>query len=113
LTSTALATLSLVFEPWPVPTAQQWVLLALTGLFGVLGQLAMTYMYRYAEASLLAPLDYLNMLVAIAIGFYVFGELPHLSTWIGAPLVIAARGIILWREYRMFRRIRSAGRIDT
>ena len=113
LTSTALATLSLVFAPWPVPTAQQWVLLALTGLFGVLGQLAMTYMYRYAEVSLLAPLDYLNMLVAIAIGFYVFGELPHLSTWIGAPLVIAAGGIILWREYRMFRRIRSAGRIDT
>jgi hypothetical protein len=24
-----------------------------------------------------------------------------LSTWIGAPLVIAAGAIILWREYRL------------
>jgi drug/metabolite transporter (DMT)-like permease len=88
------------------------ILLAMIGVFGVMGQLAMTYTYRYAEASLVAPLDYVNMLVAIAIGFYVFGEVPHLSTWIGAPLVIAAGGIILWREYVRFRRIRSASRIE-
>jgi drug/metabolite transporter (DMT)-like permease len=112
LTSTVLATLTLLLGPWPAPTRQQWVLLMLTGLFGVLGQLAMTYSYRYAEASLVAPLDYLNMLVAVAIGFYVFDEIPYVSTWIGAPLVIAAGGIILWREYAMFRRVRSAGRLE-
>lgn len=111
LTSTVLALATLVFGAWPMPTHQQWFLLALVGGFGVLGQLAMTYSYRYAEASLVAPLDYVNMLVAIAIGFYVFGEIPHVSTWIGAPLVIAAGGIILWREYASLRRIRSAGRI--
>lgn len=111
LTSTVLALATLVFGAWPMPTHQQWFLLALVGGFGVLGQLAMTYSYRYAEASLVAPLDYINMLAAIAIGFYIFGEIPHVSTWIGAPLVIAAGGIILWREYATLRRIRSAGRI--
>jgi len=112
LTSTVLAVATLVFGPWPVPTREQWLLLGMTGGFGVLGQLAMSYSYRYAEASLVAPLDYVNMLVAVLIGFYVFGEIPHVSTWIGAPLVMAAGGIILWREYATLRQIRSASRIE-
>ena len=61
----------------------------------------MTYSYRYAEASTVAPLDYANLLLAVIYGYYFFDELPHLSTWIGAPLVIAAGAIILWREYRL------------
>lgn len=113
LTSAAVALLTILIQPWPAPSMQQWLLLGMVGGFGVLGQLTMTYSYRFAEASLLAPLDYVTMLVAIAIGFYIFGEVPHLTTWIGAPLVIAAGGIILWREYRMFRQIRSASQIET
>lgn len=100
VTSTALALLTLPFRPWPMPAGEQWLLLGMTGVFGVLGQLAMTWSYHYAEASLIAPLDYLNLLVATAIGYYVFGEVPQAATWVGAPLVIAAGAIILWREYR-------------
>jgi drug/metabolite transporter (DMT)-like permease len=100
VTSSVLALLTLPFRSWPMPTGEQWALLGMTGVFGVLGQLAMTWSYHYAEASLVAPLDYLNLLVATAIGFYVFGEVPQASTWVGAPLVIAAGVIILWREYR-------------
>jgi drug/metabolite transporter (DMT)-like permease len=112
LTSTVLALLTLVFGAWPMPSPKQWLVLGMVGAFGVLGQLAMTYCYRFAEASLVAPLDYINMLVAIAIGFYVFGEIPRVSTWIGAPLVIAAGGIILWREYATLRRIRSEAGLE-
>lgn len=108
ITSSVLAVLSLLFEPWPLPTGTQWLLLGLTGCFGLLGQITLSYCYRYAEASLVAPVDYTSLLIAVAIGFYVFGELPHLSTWIGAPLVIAAGGIIVWREYLALRRTRSA-----
>lgn len=112
VTSTAMALATLALGPWPMPSGTQWLLLALVGIFGVLGQLTMTFTYRYAEASLVAPLDYVNMLFAIAIGYYFFGEVPHLSTWIGAPLVIVAGGIILWREYVRFSRVRSASRIE-
>ncbi len=112
-TSSSLALLTIVFEGWPMPTGSQWLLLGLIGLFGVLGQLLMSYTYRYAEASLVAPLDYVNMLIAVTIGYYVFGEIPRWSTWIGAPLVIASGGIILWREYVKLRRIRSAEKIVT
>jgi drug/metabolite transporter (DMT)-like permease len=90
-----------VFWGWPVPSAQQWLFIVLIGLFGVLGQLLMTLSYRYAEASTIAPLDYANLLVAVVLGYVFFDETPHVSIWIGAPLVIAAGLIILWREYRL------------
>jgi drug/metabolite transporter (DMT)-like permease len=87
---------------WPMPTPEQWFFIGLSALFGVFGQLLMTTSYRYAEASTLAPLDYTNLLLAVALGYYFFAEVPHWSMWIGAPLVIAAGLIILWREYRRY-----------
>ena len=87
---------------WPMPTAQQWALIVVGGLLGVFGQLLMTISYRYAEASTLAPLDYTNLLFAVTIGYYLFAEVPHWSMWIGAPLVILAGLIILWREYQRY-----------
>lgn len=108
LTSTSLALLTVLFGGWPMPATEQWMLLVLVGVFGVLGQLTMTYSFRHAEASLIAPLDYLTMLYALAVGYLVFGEIPHASIWVGAPLVIAAGGIILWRETRTLRQSRRA-----
>jgi len=87
---------------WPRPTAEQWLFIVLAGLFGCFGQLLMTFSYRYAEVSTIAPLDYSNLLFAVAFGYYFFAEVPHWSMWIGAPLVIAAGLIILWREYRRY-----------
>lgn len=112
VTSSIIALMTSIIAPWSMPTREQWILLGLTGGFGVLGQLTMTYCYRYAEASLVAPLDYVTLLFAIAIGYYVFAEIPRVTTWLGAPLVIAAGGIILWREYVKLKRIRSASRLE-
>jgi drug/metabolite transporter (DMT)-like permease len=111
LTSSSVGLLSALFGGWPMPTTSQWLVLLLIGVFGVGGQLLMTYSYRHAEASMLAPLDYVNLLVSVAIGFYVFAEIPHVSTWVGAPLVMAAGVIIIWREYVKMRAIPSAGRV--
>jgi drug/metabolite transporter (DMT)-like permease len=85
---------------WPAPSAQQWTVILLAGVLGVAGQLLMTWSYRHAEASTIAPLDYANLLIAVAYGYFVFGEIPRAATWIGAPLVIGSGLIILWREYR-------------
>ncbi|MDX1563672.1 MAG: DMT family transporter, partial [Gammaproteobacteria bacterium] len=41
LTSTVVALLSLIVAPWPMPTAEQLVVLGLVGLFGAAGQLTM------------------------------------------------------------------------
>jgi len=92
---------------WPMPTREQWLFIGLAAVFGVFGQLLMTISYRYAEASTLAPLDYANLLLAVALGYYFFAEVPHWSMWVGAPLVIAAGLIIIWREYRRYAAVQA------
>jgi len=87
---------------WVMPTAEQWLFLVGAATFGLFGQLLMAFSYRYAEVSTIAPLDYSNLLFAVAFGYYFFAEVPHWSMWVGAPLVIAAGLIILWREYRRY-----------
>lgn len=93
---------------WPTPTATQWGFIVLAGLFGVFGQLLLTYAYRYAEASTVAPLDYATMITAVILGYLFFDEIPSLSIWIGAPLVVGAGLIILWREYYLKKQLSSA-----
>ena len=95
-------------EGWPMPTPSQLILIALAGLFGVFGQLLMTYSYRYAEASTIAPLEYASMILSILLGYLFFREIPNLSVWIGAPLVIGAGLIVLWREHFLKKQISPA-----
>ena len=95
-------------QGWPTPTPMQWLLIVLAGLLGVFGQLLMTYAYRYAEASTIAPIDYSNMILAVILGYAFFDEIPSLSVWIGAPLIVGAGLIILWREYGLKKQISAA-----
>jgi len=48
-----------------------------------------------------APFDYASMLLAIVIGYVVFGEVPTLTVLGGAALVIAAGVLIIWRERQL------------
>lgn len=90
---------------WVMPDTSQWIALLAMGLFGVAGQLLLSYSYRYAEASTIAPLEYTSMILAVAIGYFMFGEVPHRAVWIGVPLVIASGLIIFWREYRLHKQL--------
>ena len=75
-------------------------LLVLCGVMGGFGQLCMTYSYRYAEPSLLAPFDYAAMIWAVSLGFLVFAEVPERIVLAGAGVVIASGLYIVWRERR-------------
>ena len=100
VTSTVLGLLTLPFG-WVLPDPATLALLVLTGLLGGLGQILLTSAYRYADASLVAPFEYVSMLLALAIGWFVFGEAPTLVMLAGAALVIAAGILIIWRERQL------------
>ncbi|HEY5347785.1 MAG TPA: DMT family transporter [Rhizomicrobium sp.] len=99
---TILGAISMLW--WRVPlsyAAMGW--LALSGVTGGLGQICMTFCYRYAEPSLLAPFDYMSMLWAAALGLLVFGTLPGNYVLAGTALVGAAGIFIAAREHRLSR----------
>lgn len=99
-TSTVLGLATLPFG-WVMPDATTATLLIGSGILGGVAQIMLTSAYRHADASLVAPFEYVSMLLAIAIGWYVFGEAPTGVVLTGAALVIAAGIAIIWRERRL------------
>ena len=77
--------------------------LVLCGVLGGVGQVCMTYCYRYAEPSFLAPFDYAAMVWAVALGYFIFAEVPEKMVLAGAGVVIVSGLYIVWRERRLHR----------
>lgn len=99
-TSTVLGLLTLPFG-WVMPDGVTAALLVGSGLLGGLAQILLTSAYRFADASLVAPFEYVSMLLAIAIGWHVFAEAPTPVVLAGAALVIGAGIAIIWRERQL------------
>ena len=75
---------------WQPPTPNQWFWLVTLSLFGTAGQWLITRAYQVGEAAALAPLDFSRLLLASFTGFVFFAEIPALTTWLGAAIVIGA-----------------------
>jgi drug/metabolite transporter (DMT)-like permease len=88
---------------WVTPSPVSLFWLILCGILGGIGQICMTYSYRYAEPSLLAPFDYIAMVWAVALGYFVLGEVPKPLVMGGAGIVVVAGLFIVWRERRLHR----------
>jgi drug/metabolite transporter (DMT)-like permease len=77
--------------------------LVLCGILGGVGQVCMTYCYRYAEPSFLAAFDYAAMVWAVVLGYFIFAEVPEMMVLAGAGVVIVSGLYIVWREGRLHR----------
>ncbi|HXG99731.1 MAG TPA: DMT family transporter [Sphingomicrobium sp.] len=84
-----------------------WGVLVGMALAGGLAQLTLTASLRLAPVALVMPMDYTSLLWATLLGIGMFGQAPTLSTWLGAPIIIASGLIIVWREYRLAKRMLS------
>ncbi|MEM9148353.1 MAG: DMT family transporter [Pseudomonadota bacterium] len=87
--ASAIAGLATAPFGWVAPDAATWAMLVATGLLGGAAHVAMTLSFRYAQASLLAPFEYLTILWAAILGAAVFAETPSGAFLIAAPLIIA------------------------
>ncbi|WP_322882756.1 DMT family transporter [Sinorhizobium medicae] len=88
---------SAVFDPvWPDGRALYHLLGVgvVATIAGVLG----VYAYRAAPASVLAPLQYLEIVSATIFGWLVFGDLPDALKWLGIAIIIGSGLYIIWRE---------------
>ncbi|MBP1806402.1 DMT family transporter [Rubellimicrobium aerolatum] len=100
VTGTVLSLTTLPFG-WVVPSPRDTAFLVGAGLLGGVAQIGLTSAYRYAEAGLVAPFEYASMLLAIAIGYAAFAEVPAPTTLVGAAVIIAAGLLIIWRERQL------------
>ncbi|GAA2879402.1 S-adenosylmethionine uptake transporter [Aminobacter niigataensis] len=83
----------------PVETID-WIPLLGIGLLAQAGQYCFLRAYRLAEASVLAPIGYLSIVVTAAAGYIFFGEIPDTRIVIGAAVVLAALQATAYLERR-------------
>ena len=98
VTASTLSTIT-IFWGWVIPAPREAIFLIVAGLLGGVGQILLTSSYRLADASVIAPFEYTSMLLAIGVGFFVFGEVPTKVMLIGAAIIISAGLIIILREH--------------
>ena len=83
---------------------EDWLLLLAIGLTGTWGQILITMALRYGKVSSVIVMDYSAIVWATLLGWLMFANLPPATTFIGAPIVIAAGLVITWRERVLSRR---------
>jgi len=83
--------------------AWTWAAVLGSGALAALSFVMIAEAFRRAEAGLLAPFQYLEILGATAAGYIVFGDFPDALTWLGVSIILGSGLYVFQRE-----RLRSA-----
>ncbi len=86
-----------------MPQPFEWLLFAVSGIINGGAHYLAISAFRFAEAATLAPLRYLSLVFATAIGFVVWGDVPGPWVVVGAAVVVASGLYIIHREARLRR----------
>jgi drug/metabolite transporter (DMT)-like permease len=78
--------------------AAGWMLLAGISVSGAIAQVTLTAALRLAPVAVVMPIDYISLIWASLLGWYIFADVPAITTWIGAALIMASALYIFWRE---------------
>ena len=80
----------LVSSVWVTPSWHDIALGIFIGVASTLGQWIVVLAFRYADASVLAPFSYTQLLWVSILGFLIFGEVPDVWTVTGAGFIVAS-----------------------
>ena len=75
---------------WVAPSWHDILFGILVGLASTVGQWIVVLAFRYADASVLAPFSYTQLLWVSILGFLIFGEVPGVWTVTGAVFIVAS-----------------------
>jgi drug/metabolite transporter (DMT)-like permease len=96
-TPTAALTLPFFYTPH---SSEQWIVLIAIGIVGTLAQCMLAASLRFGAVASIIVMDYTQLIWATLYGWLVGHHLPPPTTWLGAPLIVAAGLVIAWREHR-------------
>ena len=82
------------------PDLLNWAYLFGVGFWAAVSHLCMTVAMKYAPAATLAPLHYLELPMAVFLGYVIFGDFPNPLTWVGIGLIAGAGLYIIRHEHQ-------------
>lgn len=90
LLGSVLLTLALPFFWTPLHGITDFLILCSLGALGALGHYCVARAMTYAPANFVSPFNYWQMVGSVAVGYWLFGDLPDSFTWLGAGMIIVA-----------------------
>jgi len=87
-----------LLRPWVAPSVGDFLLIAGLGCSTAVGVYLLFQGYRLADASLVAPFEYIGIPLSIFWGIIVFQDFPDTAVWIGIGLIVAAGLYTIYRE---------------
>ena len=85
------------------PDGLNWIWLFGVGFWAAVSHMAMTYALKYAPSATLAPLHYSEIVVAVILGYLIFGDFPNPLTWAGIAIIVSSGLYIIHRERNVAR----------
>ncbi len=107
--SSAVALAGKGWQPINLPA---WLALIGVGVFGLVGQLAMTRAFGLGSALLTAALQYTTIIFAAVLGIVFWDDIPDVLAWGGMLLIIASGLLSVWRTYSEDRIMRGQASTD-
>jgi len=92
---------------WQTPSLVQLAMIAGLGLSAYLGQVCMVQAYRYGEATVVTPFEYVRIIFIAIAAFLIFSEIPDNWTVLGAVIICASTLFIALREARKKRQAKT------
>ena len=83
---------------WRMPTAMEWGVMLILGMVATTGHLMVVFALQRADAGLLAPFQYLEVVTASLLGYVIFGDIPNQTTILGVSIIIGSGLYLIHRE---------------
>ncbi len=87
-----------LFRAWVQPELPDLLIMIALGIASGIGGYLVSQAYRICEATLIAPFEYMALVLAIFWGITIWGEWPDLVAWIGIVMIFTSGLYVFWRE---------------
>jgi drug/metabolite transporter (DMT)-like permease len=83
---------------WTTPTLNEFLLIMILGTTTFCAQYCMICAYKYADVTVVTPIEYLRIIFAAIVGYIVFYEIPDVWTISGGSIICISTLFIAYRE---------------
>lgn len=85
---------------WVTPGALDVALMALIGIVSMACFVCVTWALQRADASVVAPFQYVSIVWAGTLGWLIWGDVPDRNTALGIVIIVGSGLAVWWREQR-------------
>ena len=90
--------LNFLFRNWYFNDPKSLIMIFIVGVSVIFGFVFLFNAYRHGRPYIIAPFEYIFLIWAVILGWFIWSETVDLKTWTGIAIIVSAGIFILYRE---------------